>query len=86
MKYKHLTKQELNTSTALQTDQLENDSKAFLDLKVCDVRQRSSDMEKIINEMTIGGNASRFNDANHKNDGQTDNTEDDLIALIDNEL
>ena len=76
----------MNIHAKLKTDQSENDSKQFLDLKVSDVRQRSSDMEKIINEMTIGGNTSKFNDSNHKRENQTDSTEDDLIALIDNEL
>ena len=86
MKGSHPNKEDSSNPAARKSDLKGNDSKRVLDLKACDVRHRSSDMERIINEMTIGENVSDFHERKHKKDDQKDDMEDELLALIDNEL
>ena len=72
-----------NTSTQ---DKVAEGSQTVLDLRATDARHRSSDMDKIIKEMEIGNNESFQRNTKKEKDGSSDNSEDDLLALIDSEL
>ena len=67
------------------TTNIDKLSSTVLDLKIGDVRTRSSDIEKIIDEMSFGRNTSKFNGNNFETDDKMANAEDELLALIDNE-
>ena len=61
-------------------------SSTVFDLQICDVRTRGSDIEKIIDEMSVEQRTSRFDQGNLKTDDKMANAEDELLGLIDNEL
>ena len=67
-------------------DKVAEGSQTVLDLRATDARHRSSDMDKIIKEMEIGNNESFQRNTKKEKDGSSDNSEDDLLALIDREL
>ena len=67
-------------------DKVSEESQTVLDLRATDARHRSSDMEKIIKEMEIGNNESFRRDTRNEKDINNDNSEDDLLALIDSAL
>ena len=67
-------------------DKVSEESQTVLDLRATDARHRSSDMEKIIKEMEIGNNESFRRDTRNEKDSTNDNSEDDLLALIDSVL
>ena len=67
-------------------DKVSEESQTVLDLRATDARHRSSDMEKIIKEMEIGNNESFRRDTRNEKDSNNDNSEDDLLALIDSTL
>lgn len=67
-------------------DKVSEESQTVLDLRATDARHRSSDMEKIIKEMEIGNNESFRRDTRNEKDSNNDNSEDDLLALIDSAL
>ena len=67
-------------------DKVSEESQTVLDLRATDTRHRSSDMEKIIKEMEIGNNESFRRDTRNEKDSNNDNSEDDLLALIDSAL
>ena len=67
-------------------DKVSEESQTVLDLRATDARHRSSDMEKIIKEMEIGNNESFRRDTRNEKDSNNDNSEDDLLALIDSVL
>ena len=67
-------------------DKVSEESQTVLDLRATDARHRSSDMEKIIKEMEIGNNESFRRDTRNEKDSNDDNSEDDLLALIDSTL
>ena len=67
-------------------DKVSEESQTVLDLRATDARHRSSDMEKIIKEMEIGNNESFRRDTRCEKDSNNDNSEDDLLALIDSVL
>ena len=67
-------------------DKVSEESQTVLDLRATDARHRSSDMEKIIKEMEIGINESFRRDTRNEKDSNNDNSEDDLLALIDSAL
>ena len=67
-------------------DKVAEGSQTVLDLRATDARHRSSDMDKIIKEMEIGNNESFQRNTKKEKDGSSDNSEDDLLALIDSEL
>ena len=67
-------------------DKVAEVSQTVLDLRATDARHRSSDMEKIIKEMEIGNNESFRRDTRNEKDSNNDNSEDDLLALIDSAL
>ena len=67
-------------------DNVAEGSQTVLDLRATDARHRSSDMDKIIKEMEIGNNESFQRNTKKEKDGSSDNSEDDLLALIDSEL
>ena len=67
-------------------DKVAEGSQTVLDLRATDARHRSSDMDKILKEMEIGNNESFQRNTKKEKDGSSDNSEDDLLALIDSEL
>ena len=67
-------------------DKVAEGSQTVLDLRATDARHRSSDMDRIIKEMEIGNNESFQRNTKKEKDGSSDNSEDDLLALIDSEL
>ena len=67
-------------------DKVAEGSQTVLDLRATDARHRSSDMDKIIKEMEIGNNESFQRNTKKEKDGSSDNSEDDLLALIDSTL
>ena len=67
-------------------DKVAEGSQTVLDLRATDARHRSSDMDKIIKEMEIGNNESFQRNTKKEKGGSSDNSEDDLLALIDSEL
>ena len=67
-------------------EKVSEESQTVLDLRATDARHRSSDMEKIIKEMEIGNNESFRRDTRNEKDSNNDNSEDDLLALIDSTL
>ena len=67
-------------------EKVSEESQTVLDLRATDARHRSSDMEKIIKEMEIGNNESFRRDTRNEKDINNDNSEDDLLALIDSAL
>ena len=67
-------------------EKVSEESQTVLDLRATDARHRSSDMEKIIKEMEIGNNESFRRDTRNEKDSNNDNSEDDLLALIDSAL
>ena len=67
-------------------DKVSEESQTVLDLRATDARHRSSDMEKIIKEMEIGNNESFRRDTRNEKHSNNDNSEDDLLALIDSAL
>ena len=67
-------------------DNVAEGSQTVLDLRATDARHRSSDMDKIIKEMEIGNNESFQRNTKKEKDGSSDNSEDDLLALIDSAL
>ena len=67
-------------------DKVAEGSQTVLDLRATDARHRSSDMDKIIKEMEIGNNESFQRNTKKEKEGSSDNSEDDLLALIDSEL
>ena len=67
-------------------DKVSEESQTVLDLRATDARHRSSDMEKILKEMEIGNNESFRRDTRNEKNSNNDNSEDDLLALIDSAL
>ena len=67
-------------------DKVSEESQSVLDLRATDARHRSSDMEKIIKEMEIGNNESFRRDTRNEKDSNNENSDDDLLALIDSTL
>ena len=67
-------------------DKVSEESQTVLDLRATDTRHRSSDMEKIIKEMEIGNEESFQGNTKKEIDCDNDNSEDDLLALIDSAL
>ena len=67
-------------------DKVSEESQTVLDLRATDARHRSSDMEKIIKEMEIGNNESFRRDTRNEKVSDNENSEDDLLALIDSAL
>ena len=67
-------------------EKVAEESQTVLDLRATDARHRSSDMEKIIKEMEIGNEESFQGNTKKEIDGGNDNSEDDLLALIDSVL
>ena len=67
-------------------EKVAEESQTVLDLRAADARHRSSDMEKIIKEMEIGNNESFQGNTKKEIDDGNDNSEDDLLALIDSAL
>ena len=67
-------------------DNVAEGSQTVLDLRATDARHRSSDMDKIIKEMEIGNSESFQRNTKKEKEGSSDNSEDDLLALIDSEL
>ena len=67
-------------------EKVAEESQTVLDLRATDARHRSSDMEKILKEMEIGNEQYIQGNTKKEVDGGNDNSEDDLLALIDSAL